>query len=70
MTITEAEYKQTSGKSLAMVSHQDFFVEKNGESAAKLTRPVIDKAAVLDSLAGIIPAGTETDVREARLSRQ
>ena len=70
MTITATEFKTNFGKYLAMVAQQDIFIVKNGKSVAKLTRPVVDKVAVLDSLVGIIPADTDTNVKEERLARQ
>lgn len=70
MTVTATELKNNLGKYLAMASQQDIFIVKNGKNVAKLTRPVVDKLAVLDSLVGIIPADTETDIREERLARQ
>ena len=70
MTITATEFKTNFGKYLAMVAQQDIFIVKNGKSVAKLTRPVVDKVAVLDSLVGIIPAEMDTNVKEERLARQ
>lgn len=70
MTITATEFKTNFGKYLAMVSQQDIFIVKNGKSVAKLTRPIVDKVAVLDSLVGILPADTEVEVKEERLARQ
>ena len=70
MTVTATELKTNFGKYLAMASQQDIFIVKNGKNVAKLTRPVVDKLPVLDSLVGIIPADTETDIREERLARQ
>lgn len=70
MTITATEFKTNFGKYLAMVAQQDIFIVKNGKSVAKLTRPVVDKVAVLDSLVGIIPADMDTNVKEERLARQ
>ena len=70
MTITATEFKMNFGKYLAMAAQQDIFIVKNGKSVAKLTRPVVDKVAVLDSLVGIIPADADTDVKEERLARQ
>ena len=70
MTITATEFKTNFGKYLAMVAQQDIFIVKNGKSVAKLTRPVVDKVAILDSLVGIIPADTDTNVKEERLARQ
>ena len=70
MTVTATEFKTNFGKYLSMVSQQDIFIVKNGKSVAKLTLPVVDKVAILDSLVGILPADTETDVKEERLAHQ
>ena len=70
MTITATEFKTNFGKYLAMVAQQDIFIVKNGKSVAKLTRPIVDKVAVLDSLVGIIPADMDTNLKEERLARQ
>ena len=70
MTITATEFKTNFGKYLALAMHQDIYITKNGKNIAKLTNPAADKAAVLDSLVGIIPADSETDICEERLERQ
>ena len=70
MTVTATEFKTNFGKYLSMVSQQDIFIVKNGKRVAKLTLPVVDKVAVLDSLVGILPADAETDVKEERLAHQ
>ena len=70
MTISATEFKTNFGKYLAMASEQDIYIMKNGKNVAKLTRPVVDKVAVLDALVGIIPPDAETDVKEERLARQ
>lgn len=70
MTVSATEFKTNFGKYLAMAARQDIYIMKNGKSVARLTRPVVDKVAVLDSLVGIVPCDTETDIREERLARQ
>ena len=70
MTVTATEFKTNLGKYLSLVSQQDIFIVKNGKLVAKLTLPVVDKVAVLDSLVGILPANAETDVKEERLAHQ
>ncbi len=69
MTITATEFKTNFGKYLALALHQDIYITKNGKNIAKLTSPTTDKAAVLDSLVGIIPADSDTDIRKERLER-
>lgn len=70
MTVSATEFKTNLGKYLALALHQDIYITKNGRNIAKLTSPTVDKAAVLDSLVGIIPEDSETDIREERLERQ
>ena len=70
MTITATEFKTNLGKYLTLALHQDIYITKNGKKIAKLTSHTTDKAAVLDSLVGIIPADSDTDIREERLKRQ
>ena len=56
-----------------MATSQDIFITKNGKSIARLTSPAVDKLALLDDLAGIVPedqAMDENTIREERLSRQ
>lgn len=56
-----------------MAKRQDILITKNGKSVARLTSPTVDKLAVLDSLAGIVPAESTMDeeaIRDERLARQ
>ena len=49
------------------------FITKNGKNIARLTSPSVNKLSVLDSLVGIVPAGSGIDeetIREERLNRQ
>lgn len=71
MVITATEFKINLGKYLEMAADQDIFITKNGKEIAKLTSPVADKFAVLDSLVGIIPhEAADTDIKKERLERQ
>lgn len=73
MIVTATEFKSNLGKYLEMAASQDIFITKNGKSIARLTSPAVDKLALLDDLAGIVPedrAMDETIIREERLSRQ
>ncbi|MEA5014276.1 MAG: type II toxin-antitoxin system prevent-host-death family antitoxin [Candidatus Limiplasma sp.] len=72
MQITATEFKNNIGKYLALASKQDIYITKNGKSVAKLSNPNADRVALLDSLVGILPAGSVTleDVKKERLERQ
>lgn len=70
MIITATEFKSNLGKYLELAARQDIFITKNGKNIARLTSPTIDKLAILDKLAGIIPATDEEAAREERLERQ
>lgn len=73
MIVTATEFKTNLGKYLEMAMKQDIFITKNGKNIARLTSPTVNKLAVLDSLAGIVPkdsAMDEDSIREERLRRQ
>lgn len=73
MIVTATEFKTNLGKYLEMAASQDIFITKNGKSIARLTTPAVNKLAVLDDLAGVVPqekAMDEKTIREERLSRQ
>ena len=44
-----------------MATSQDIFITKNGKSIARLTSPAVDKLALLDDLAGIVPEDQAMD---------
>ena len=73
MIVTATEFKTNLGKYLERAASKDIFITKNGKSIARLTRPAVDKLALLDDLVGIVPgnqAMDENTIREERLSRQ
>lgn len=73
ITATEFRSKSKHGKYLKMAMKQDIFITKNGKVIARLTSPTVDKLAVLDSLAGIIPTDSiinEKMIKEERLAKQ
>ena len=73
MIVTATEFKNNLGKYLEMAMKQDIFITKNGNNIARLTSPTVNKLAVLDSLAGIVPRDSvmdEDSIREERLRRQ
>lgn len=73
MIVTATEFKTNLGKYLKLATAQDIFITKNGKNIARLTNPSVDKLAVLDHLAGIVPEDTVSDektLREERLARQ
>ncbi|MCL2319717.1 MAG: type II toxin-antitoxin system prevent-host-death family antitoxin [Treponema sp.] len=72
MIITATEFKENMTQYLNALSENDVFITKNGKLVAKLTSPVQDKQALLDSLVGITarnPVSLE-EARRARLARQ
>jgi antitoxin (DNA-binding transcriptional repressor) of toxin-antitoxin stability system len=72
MVITATELKANIGHYLDTVSHDEVFITRNGKIVAKLSSPVQDKQAILDSLVGITahnPISLE-EARRERLSRQ
>ena len=72
MVVTATELKANIGYYLSAVSDNDIFITKNGKVVAKLSRPIQDKQAILDSLVGIIannPVSLE-EAKKERLARQ
>lgn len=73
MVVTADEFKTNLGRYLDTVTEQDVLVTKNDKNVARLTSPTMDKLAILDSLAGIVPANPSVDeetTRDERLTRQ
>ncbi|MFP3089363.1 type II toxin-antitoxin system prevent-host-death family antitoxin [Treponema sp. TIM-1] len=72
MVITATELKTNIGRYLNVASEDDVFITKNGKIVAKLSSPIRDKQAILDSLVGITahnPVSLE-EAKKERLSRQ
>jgi antitoxin (DNA-binding transcriptional repressor) of toxin-antitoxin stability system len=72
MVITATELKSNMGRYLDAVFEDDVYVTKNGKVVARLSSPIQDKQAILDSLVGITasnPVSLEEAKRE-RLARQ
>ena len=70
--ITATEFKANIGHYLNVVSENDVFITKNGKLVAKLSKPIQDNQAILDSLVGVTaqnPVSLE-EARNERLSRQ
>lgn len=72
MQITATELKMNMGKYLSMASKQDIYITKNGQRIARLTNPMPDRVAILDSLVGIVKDKEITldDIKRERLERQ
>jgi antitoxin (DNA-binding transcriptional repressor) of toxin-antitoxin stability system len=68
MVITATELKSNIGHYLNVVSEDDVFITKNGKLVARLSNPIQDKQAILDSLVGIT-AGNPVSLDEARKER-
>jgi prevent-host-death family protein len=72
MVVTATELKVNMGHYLNIISEDDVFITKNGKVIAKLSKPMQDKQALLDSLVGITaenPISLE-NAKKARLERQ
>jgi len=74
MVVTATQFKASIGYYLNTVSEneKEIFITKNGKVVAKLSSPLQDKQAFLDSLVGIT-AHNPISLKEAkrgRLSRQ
>jgi prevent-host-death family protein len=73
MVITATELKANMGQYFDIVAEkEEVYITKNGKVVAKLSSPVQDKQALLDSLVGITahnPVSLE-EARRERLSRQ
>ena len=72
MVVTATELKANMGYYLNTLSENEVFISKNGKIVAKLSRPVQDKQAILDSLVGITaqnPMSLE-EAKTERLARQ
>jgi antitoxin (DNA-binding transcriptional repressor) of toxin-antitoxin stability system len=72
MVITATELKSNMGQYLNAVSENDVFITKNGKVVARLSNPIQDKQAILDSLVGITAAHPVSleEARKERLARQ
>ena len=72
MVITATELKSNIGRYLNAVSEDDVFITKIGKVVARLSSPVKDKQAILDSLVGITSANPVSleEARKERLARQ
>jgi prevent-host-death family protein len=71
MLVTATEFKCKIGKYLALAAQEDIFITKNGKNVAKLTSTKQDKAAIMESLFGIVPQGDlcDTDVKRFKAER-
>jgi antitoxin (DNA-binding transcriptional repressor) of toxin-antitoxin stability system len=72
MVVTATELKANMGYYLNIISEGEVYITKNGKVVAKLSQPMQDKQALLDSLVGITaenPVSLEEAKRE-RLARQ
>jgi antitoxin (DNA-binding transcriptional repressor) of toxin-antitoxin stability system len=68
MLITATELKANIGRYLDTAGREDVFVMRKGKVIARITSPVNDKIALLDSLVGIAENSGLT-AREARAER-
>lgn len=73
MTVTATEFKTNMGRYLDMLSNDVIYITRNGKVVAMVSRPKVDRQALLDDLVGIIPDNKDIDengIREERLGRQ
>jgi len=72
MKITATQLRSSPGKYLALAKTQDILITRNGKPIAKLTAPIPERVALLDSLVGIASDAscTEETIRQERLERQ
>jgi prevent-host-death family protein len=70
MLVTATEFKSNIGKYLTLVMKEDIFITKNGKSVAKLTSAKQDKAAVMESLFGVVPQGDSEDISIKRFKAE
>ncbi len=67
MSITATEFKANLSKYLLLAATEDILITQYGKVVAKLTNPFQDRAAIAESLFGILPQ-TMT-LEEARTER-
>ena len=72
MVITATELKSNIGYYLNTIGEADVFISKNGKIVAKLSSPIRDKQAGLDSLVGITAKNPVSlaDAKKERLAKQ
>jgi len=72
MVVTATKFKANIGHYLDTVSEGEVFITKNGRVVAKLSNPVQDKQALLDSLVGLTAANPVSleEAKRDRVSRQ
>ena len=72
MVVTATEFKANMGHYLNAVSEDEVFITKNGKVVAKLSNPIQDKLALLDSLVGITARNPVSldEAKKKRLARQ
>jgi len=68
MVITATELKENMGRYLSVAAKDEVFITKNGKVVAKLSSPIQDKQALLDSLVGIT-APHPVSLEEAKKER-
>lgn len=73
MVVTADEFKTNFDTYLDMAMRWDILITKNDKNVARLTSPIVDKLAILDTPAGIASADSSMDeetIRDERLARQ
>lgn len=67
MSVTTTEFRKNLAYYIKKSQKEDVLIESNHVIVAKLVSPTKNKAAVLDSLVGILPGNT--DEKTARVKR-
>ena len=72
MVVTATQFKTKIGHYLDTVSENEVFISKNGKIVARLSSPIEDKQALLDSLVGITAHNPVSlaEAKNTRLARQ
>lgn len=70
MIISMDEFKADIEHYINLVGTEEIIITRDGRYIAQLLPPPIDKAAIIDSLCGILPSTvTVEEAREARLAK-
>lgn len=67
MKVTLTEFKSEVERYLELVDQEEIIITKDDKQIAKISPPPVDKAAIINSLRGILPA--DATVEEARQER-
>lgn len=69
MTVSTSELRENLNKYITLSRTEDIYITKHGEVVAKLVNPNQERIKMAESLFGILPEGTETDIKKIREER-